>query len=145
MFTADLWTTAQGSLATGRSRPYPRGMITITIDDLPDDVAAELAARAARLGQSLEEYVRGYLADLARRPENAELMRLVRERKTRLGAAVSAEDIVRDIHDGRERRGVSLEHLTEIVGAAPTVDQDQLFDDMYGDGPDALDDRLDGR
>ena len=98
-------------------------MIKITIDDLPDDVAAELTVRAARRGQSLEEYVREYLSDLARRPDNAELMRLVRERKTRLGAAVSAEDIVRDIHDGRGRRGESR---------------------GYGDGPDALD-RPDGR
>ena len=75
-----------------------------TIDDLPDDVAAELTVRAARRGQSLEEYVREYLAELARRPGNAELMRQVRERKRRYGLPLRTEDIVAHIAEGRDER-----------------------------------------
>ena len=131
------------SLATGHSPPYPGGMITITIDELPDEVAAELTVRATRRGQSVERYVREYLVEVAGRPDNAELVRLVRERKSRFGTAVSAEDVVRDIHDERERRGVSRERLIDAFRNAPTVDPDEFFEDMYGDGPDALDDRLD--
>jgi plasmid stability protein len=36
-------------------------MVAITIRDIPDDVRDELAARAARSGKSLQEYLRGML------------------------------------------------------------------------------------
>lgn len=42
---------------------------SITIRDVPDDVARELASRAARSGRSLQEYLRTHLIDLTYRPD----------------------------------------------------------------------------
>jgi plasmid stability protein len=39
--------------------------VAITVRDVPDDVRDELAARAARAGKSLQEYLRGMLVDTA--------------------------------------------------------------------------------
>jgi len=41
--------------------------VTITVRDVPDDVRDELAARAARAGKSLQEYLRGMFVDTAAR------------------------------------------------------------------------------
>ena len=38
--------------------------VSVTIRDVPDETRAELAARAARAGQSLQEYLRGQLIEL---------------------------------------------------------------------------------
>ncbi|MEX2372818.1 MAG: hypothetical protein WD800_03370, partial [Dehalococcoidia bacterium] len=54
----------------------------------------ELAARAALAGQSLQEYLRAQLVDLARRPSAATLMREVAERKRRTGTRLSADAIL---------------------------------------------------
>ena len=45
----------------------------MTIHDVPDETHDELAARAARAGQSLQEYVRARLIELARRPDRVDL------------------------------------------------------------------------
>jgi plasmid stability protein len=42
--------------------------VSVTIRDVPDETRDELAARAARLGQSLQEYLRGQLVELAAKP-----------------------------------------------------------------------------
>jgi plasmid stability protein len=42
--------------------------VAITVRNVPDEVRAELAARAARAGKSLQEYVRGMLIESAARP-----------------------------------------------------------------------------
>ncbi|MEZ5234464.1 MAG: hypothetical protein R2755_23785 [Acidimicrobiales bacterium] len=44
-------------------------MARLTIGDVPDDVHDVLTERAARLGLSLESYVRTMLIDLAQRPD----------------------------------------------------------------------------
>ena len=49
-------------------------MTTITIRNVPDQARDELAARAASSGRSLQEYLRGELIELARRPDAATLM-----------------------------------------------------------------------
>jgi plasmid stability protein len=54
---------------------------SITVRDVPADVAAELAARAARTGRSLQEYLRAQLMELARLPDPEDLMNRVRARK----------------------------------------------------------------
>ncbi|SFR83545.1 hypothetical protein SAMN05428970_2821 [Agromyces sp. CF514] len=46
--------------------------VTITVRAVPDDVRDELAARAARAGQSLQEFLSAELAALASRPSLAE-------------------------------------------------------------------------
>ncbi len=68
--------------------------ISITIRDVPDDTRDELAARAARSGRSLQEYLRAELVELARHPDGAALMARVRERKSRTGSALPADRIL---------------------------------------------------
>ena len=48
--------------------------VNITVRDVPDDVRDELAARAARSGRSLQEYLKGQLTDLAYRPLAVEVV-----------------------------------------------------------------------
>ena len=49
-------------------------MPSITIRDVPSEARDELAARAARSGRSLQEYLRDELIELARRPDVDVLM-----------------------------------------------------------------------
>lgn len=69
-------------------------MASITVRDVPDDVHAELAARAARSGRSLQEYLRAQLERLAERPDPRELMARAAERTKRLGTTLPAEKIL---------------------------------------------------
>ena len=54
---------------------------SITIRDVPAETHAELSARAASAGQSLQEYLRSQLVEIARLPEVASLMAAVHARK----------------------------------------------------------------
>jgi plasmid stability protein len=48
---------------------YSEGVaVSVTIRVVPDEIRDELAARAARAGQSLQEYLRGQLTELAAKP-----------------------------------------------------------------------------
>lgn len=76
-------------------------MASITIRDVPDGARDELAARAARTGRSLQEYLRKELIDLAGRPDPGELAARVAERKTRTQTALSGSEIVRHRDAGR--------------------------------------------
>lgn len=67
---------------------------SITIRDVPDDVRDELAARAARSGRSLQEYLRRELIELTHRPSAAALMAKVRARKEAIGSRVSPDSIL---------------------------------------------------
>lgn len=49
-------------------------MPSITVRDVPQEVRDELAARAARSGKSLQEYLKGTLIDLVHRPTPAEVI-----------------------------------------------------------------------
>lgn len=71
-------------------------MPSITVRDVPEETRAELAARAARSGRSLQEYLRGQLVELARRPDAAALTARVGERKRQTGTRLSAESILAD-------------------------------------------------
>jgi len=77
-------------------------MASITIRDVPDETRDELAARAARSGRSLQEYLRAQLVDLARRPDAGTLMAAVRERKARTGTSLPPERILS--HRDADRR-----------------------------------------
>ncbi|HWH32643.1 MAG TPA: hypothetical protein VNU01_08225 [Egibacteraceae bacterium] len=66
----------------------------ITIRDVPDEVRDELAARAARAGQSLQEFLRTELLELASQPTIEELLSDVRARKRATGSTLAAETIV---------------------------------------------------
>lgn len=65
--------------------------VSMTIRDVPDDVRDELAARAARAGQSLQEHVRAQLTDLARRPTTEEVLARVEARVQAAGTRVPAD------------------------------------------------------
>jgi len=54
---------------------------SITIRDVPDETRDELAARAARSGRSLQEYLRGEMIELARNPDIDTLLSRVARRK----------------------------------------------------------------
>jgi plasmid stability protein len=65
-------------------------MVAVTVRDIPDDVRDELAARAARAGKSLQEYLRGLLVDAADKPTVDEVLARARARVTATGAHIDA-------------------------------------------------------
>lgn len=79
-------------------------MPSITIRDLSKEAHAKLAERARKNGQSLQQYLRMHLEEIAGRPTNREVMEKVRERVEREGTHFGAEEIVRTIHEAREER-----------------------------------------
>jgi plasmid stability protein len=67
---------------------------SITIRDVPDDTSAELAARAALTGRSLQEYLRSRLVQLADTPDPEVWMARVRARKTATNSSISEDQIL---------------------------------------------------
>lgn len=74
--------------------------VNITVRNVPDEVRDELAARAARSGRSLQEYLSGELRRLATTPSAAEAIT-----RARLNAqthpALTADEIVKAVHESR--------------------------------------------
>lgn len=68
--------------------------VAITVRDVPDKVRDELAARAARAGMSLQEYLRGMLVQSAARPTVDDLIARARSRVEATGVRVDAESIL---------------------------------------------------
>jgi antitoxin FitA len=68
--------------------------VAITIRDVPDAVRDELAARAARAGKSLQEYLRGMLVDTAARPPVEDVIARARARVTATGVRADAASIL---------------------------------------------------
>jgi plasmid stability protein len=68
--------------------------VAITVRDVPDKVRDELAARAARAGMSLQEYVRGMLVQSATRPTVEDVIARARSRVAATDARVDAESIL---------------------------------------------------
>ena len=60
-------------------------MVAVTVRDVPDEVRDELAARAAREGQSLQEYLRSLLINVAEKPTVAEVLARARARVAATG------------------------------------------------------------
>lgn len=71
-------------------------MTTITVRDVPDDVRDELAARAARSGRSLQEFLKRSLIDLASTPDLIDVVREVRQ-QARHYPPVGAKSIIADV------------------------------------------------
>jgi plasmid stability protein len=67
---------------------------SITIRDVPDRTAAELAARAALTGRSLQEYIRAQLIEISRWPDPETLLARIRDRKSRTQSRLSKEKIL---------------------------------------------------
>ena len=70
----------------------------MTVRDVPDGVRDELAARAARNGQSLQEYLRTLLVNVAEKPTVGDVLARARARVEATGvrldpaATVAAKD-----------------------------------------------------
>jgi plasmid stability protein len=69
---------------------------TMTIRHVPEEVRNELAARAAKTGRSLQEYMLDEIVRLASKPSVADLVADVRERKRRSGRPVGRDAILAD-------------------------------------------------
>jgi len=68
--------------------------VAITVRNIPDEIRDEHAARAARAGQSLQEYLRGMLIDAAARPAVNDVIARARARVDTTGVRVDAETIL---------------------------------------------------
>jgi plasmid stability protein len=69
-------------------------MVAITVRDVPADARDELAARAARSGKSLQEYVRGLLIAAAARPSVDDVIARARARVVATHSRVDAAAIL---------------------------------------------------
>ena len=67
---------------------------SITIRNVPEETRDELAARAARGGRSLQEYLRAELIALAAKPDIDALLQRVEARTLAFGSSLSAERII---------------------------------------------------
>ena len=72
--------------------------VAVTVRDVPEQVRDELAARAARAGKSLQEYLRAQLVALAGRPSPEALWDRVEHRLLATGSRLSADAIL-GLHD----------------------------------------------
>lgn len=68
--------------------------VNITVRNVPNKVRDTLAARAARAGMSLQEYLRSELVALAEKPNIDEWLARVRRRKAESPVQVSAAEIL---------------------------------------------------
>lgn len=75
---------------------------SITIRNVPAQTRNELAARAARQGQSLQEFLRAELIALADRPDNRSLVETIRSRKREMKTTLSPERIL-ELRDADRR------------------------------------------
>lgn len=73
-------------------------MKSLYVRNVPDEVGRRLEVLAAREGLSVSAFVVRELRDVARRADNPALLGELPD----LG--VSAEDVVADVHGGRDRR-----------------------------------------
>ena len=69
-------------------------MVAITIRDVPDGVRNDLAARAAREGRSLQEYLRGLLIKTAATPSVGEVIARARAQAVSSGVQLDAATIL---------------------------------------------------
>lgn len=68
--------------------------VAITVRNVPAAVRDELAARAARSGQSLQEYLRTFLIDAAAKPSVDDVIARARARVSATRSKVSASEIL---------------------------------------------------
>ncbi|MDP9394883.1 MAG: hypothetical protein M3Q27_11835 [Actinomycetota bacterium] len=69
-------------------------MPAITIRNVPAEVRDELAARAARSGRSLQEYLAAHLAEMVSRPHPDDVIARARTRARAAGRHLAAASIL---------------------------------------------------
>ena len=77
--------------------------VVITVRDIPEETRDQLAARAAELGQSMQQFLRRELIDLARKRSQRELLRAIVERNRRSKSHLSRQFIVDTLREQRDR------------------------------------------
>lgn len=79
-----------------RQRPLQNACMApaITIRDVPSATRDELAARAARSGRSLQEYLLAEITELAARPDPSDVIARARERLRNTGTRVDVDVIL---------------------------------------------------
>lgn len=70
--------------------------IAITVRNVPEEVRDELAARAARSGRSLQEYLLTHLTQVASRPSFEDTIGRARERAKLTGTRLDSVVILAD-------------------------------------------------
>lgn len=75
-------------------------MPNVLVRDVPENVHAQLQARAEERGQSLQQFLAGELRRLAERPSIDEVLARI---GTRGGGQVGLDQAVRDLAADRER------------------------------------------
>jgi plasmid stability protein len=70
--------------------------VAVTIRNVPEQVRDELAARAAKSGRSLQEYLLSQLSDMAAGPTVDEVVSRARARLRATGTTLDPEAIVND-------------------------------------------------
>jgi antitoxin FitA len=84
-------------MALWRRCSYYAGMsVAITVRNVPESIRDELAARAARSGRSLQEYLLIQLSELASRPSVDDVIARARDRVRTTGQRLDAEEIIAD-------------------------------------------------
>jgi plasmid stability protein len=68
--------------------------VQITIRHVAPEVRDELAARAARQGKSMQEFLRAELERIARTPPIDEVVERIRERKAAAATRIPPEEIL---------------------------------------------------
>ena len=68
--------------------------VQITIRNIRTDVRDELAARAARKGQSMQEFLRNELERMAALPTAEDLLEKLRQRKGATGTRLESSDVL---------------------------------------------------
>jgi plasmid stability protein len=76
-------------------------MVSITIRNVPEETRDELAARAARNGRSLQEFLRGELITMANKPDVQTVLARIEARKKATGTTLSVEEILEYRDSGR--------------------------------------------
>ncbi|MDR0482883.1 MAG: hypothetical protein LBH13_07000 [Cellulomonadaceae bacterium] len=76
--------------------------VAITVRDIPSSVRDELAARAARAGRSMQEYVKAILVDQVSFPPAEDWLANTRQRVNRVESHVSTS-VILDARDADRR------------------------------------------
>jgi plasmid stability protein len=76
--------------------------VAITVRNVPETVRDELAARAARSGRSLQEYLLAHLVEVASQPSMEEVVRRARQRAELTGTVLDTTVIL--AHRDADRR-----------------------------------------
>jgi antitoxin FitA len=92
---------AHGVAPYWRHQRYYGGVATIQIKNVSDAAHAVLRQRAAAAGQSLQEYMLTWVERAAARPTVDEVLDRVGHRS---GGQLSADDVVRQLREERDRR-----------------------------------------